>query len=386
MDLQKIRASLQLDAIVLFAVEEILAATDLYMPKSCLIANDCGLTILCPEGAAGNAAAAAENAEGAAGDAAAVAAGNAAGAAGNAEGAAGIRWVEYADYGFERVERAQENLWAAVRQYLDFSGRTGFVKYTAPAALLWEIGASGGFRDISQEIGIAMLCKSDAFYKKYDVVRQLNIQAYEGIRKQLHSGYTEQELCAIVRTAYVKNTGAQVCYTGDFLSGKRTCDISGPATSKIIRKGDAIIADALCACEGVYCDTTRSYFCGEPDKEYIKAYNILSNILDETAPLLRPGALAADIYDFVNRRLVSEDYGRLPHHAGHGLGYSWYEAPYFIPDCHTILQEDMFVTLEPGIYIPGKFGLRLENNYRVTNHGGKDVFCYKQEIQDFIIN
>ena len=55
-------------------------------------------------------------------------------------------------------------------------------------------------------------------------------------------------------------------------------------------------------------------------------------------------------------------------------------------DSQAVLEEDMLVAFEPGIYIPGKFGMRLENNYRVTKDGGIDVFGYTKEMEDFIID
>lgn len=352
MNLQNIRNEQKLDAIILFAPEEILAATDIFIQNGCLLADDRGLTVICPEG--------------------------------GVQEVPGIQWIEYAEYGFRQVADAWKNLWDIVRETLKHKKFIGYVKYTAPAALM---DAFSGQRllDISEVIRSAALCKSDAFFRKYATVRQMNIRAYDRIKEKIRAGHSELELWDAVKASYVCGSHGQVLYTGDFLSGRRTCEISGPATNKIIRKGDAVIADALCACDGIYCDTTRSYFCGMPDDTYMKAYEALVRILDEAAPLLRPRAAASDIYSFINQRLGDAGYGPLPHHAGHGLGYRWYEAPYFIEDCTMPLQEDMFVTLEPGIYIPEQFGLRLENNYRVTKDGGIDIFNYKQSIEDFII-
>lgn len=395
MDIQKIRELRQLDVVLLFGTEEILAAADVYAPKSCLVADEQGLALICPEGQ---------------------------------EGKVGLQQLEYAEFGFERVEHARKNLWQLVKSRIAGKKRIGYNKYSCPVALLEEsnFGAGkfflgnvvvsndavcnsttsndsvcntavsndavcnivnniSGYIDISEQIAESMLCKTPQFFEKYAAVKELNVMAYDRIRREIHSGCTEQELYTAVKETYVANSEGQVFYTGDFLAGKRTCKIAGPATDRKISKGDTIIVDALCACEGIYCDTTRTYFCGEPTKEQIRAYEILCALHEETRTLLRPGTVAGDIYRYVNRRLKEEGVGRLVHHAGHGLGYSWYEEPYFIEDCKTVLKEDMFVAIEPGIYLPGQFGMRLENNYRVTKNGGADVFCYKQRIEDFII-
>lgn len=229
------------------------------------------------------------------------------------------------------------------------------------------------------------LCRDALFFEKYAAVKELNVKAYDRIRREIRSGCTERELYEKVVDTYRENTQGQALYAGDYISGKRTCEIEGPATDKVIRPGDTIIVDALCAYEGVYCDTTRSFFCGEPTEEQRKAYETLCKLLEETKELLRPGMIAGDIYRYVNRRLREEGYEGLVHHAGHGLGCSWYEEPYFVAESEAVLEKDMLVAVEPGIYIPEKFGLRIENNYRVTEDGGVDVFAYTTRLEDFII-
>lgn len=224
------------------------------------------------------------------------------------------------------------------------------------------------------------------FWEKYGQVKKLNVLAYDKIRNLVRSGWTEKQLYELVVQTYAENGDSQVRYEGDFISGPRSWCIEGHATDRIIEKGDTIIVDALCAVDGVYCDTTRTYFCGEPTEEQKSAYQLLCALHDEIIPFLKPGALASDIFKYADNRLREEGYGGLPHHAGHGLVHSWCEAPHLVEDSQDVLEEDMLVAFEPGIYIPGKFGMRLENNYRVTKDGGMDVFGYTKKMEDFIID
>lgn len=352
MDIQKIREKQGLDAVLLFASEEILAASEVYAQKSCLIVEEGAIALVCPEGE---------------------------------EGAAGIQCLSYAEVGFEHVERARENFWQRIQGRLKGKHRVGVNLYSCPMAFLKYGPVDVEYRDISEEILEAMLCKGPSFFEKYAEVGNLNRMAYDRIRENIHAGCTEQELAEQVREAYVRSGEAQVLYTGDFLSGERTLKIAGPATNRVIGAGDTLIVDALCAKEGVFCDTTRSFFCESPTREQEKVYYLLTTVLGEAAKLLRPGTIAGDVYRYIDRRFQEEGYGGLVHHAGHGLGYKWYEAPYFIEKCRTVLQENMLVALEPGIYVPKMFGLRIENNYRVTRDGGVDVFDYKWKLEDFII-
>ncbi len=225
----------------------------------------------------------------------------------------------------------------------------------------------------------------ETFFMAYSNLKELNIKAYDRIRKEIHSGCTEKELYEKVIDTYLSNTDGKASYCGDFVSGKRSCEIEGPATDKVIESGDAIIVDALCSYNGVYCDTTRTFFCGKPTKEQRKVYMLLCQVLEETKEKLRPGVKACSIFDYVDQRLKNEGYEGLVHHAGHGLKNSWCEEPRFVKDNETILEEDMIVALEPGLYFKDKFGIRIENNYRVTKNGGVDIFKYTTNIEDFIL-
>ena len=231
-----------------------------------------------------------------------------------------------------------------------------------------------------------MLNNDSKLFEQYAEVKELNVKAYNRIRKEIHSGCTEKELYDKVVDTYLSSTDGKALYQGDYISGKRTCDIEGPATDKVIEKGDTIIVDALCAYDGVYCDTTRTFICGEPTEEQKKVYMLLCRLLEETSKMLRPGTKAADVFRYVDSRIKEEGYeAGLMHHAGHGLGHSWYEQPYLIEENEMVLEEDMLIAIEPGIYLPGKFGMRIENNYRVTKDGGVDVFGYTTRMEDFII-
>ena len=156
----------------------------------------------------------------------------------------------------------------------------------------------------------------EQFYEQYSKVKELNVEAYNRIRREIHSGCTEAELYEKVIDTYMANTDGKALYQGDFISGKRTCEIEGPATDKVIEKGDTIIVDALCSYHGVYCDTTRTFICGEPTEEQKKVYLLLCRLLEETKEMLRPGTIAGDIFRYVDGRLKEEGYEGLVHHAG----------------------------------------------------------------------
>lgn len=227
--------------------------------------------------------------------------------------------------------------------------------------------------------------KSDAFFAAYARVKDLNVMAYDAIRGTIRAGHTERDVYDTVVSTYLSHSDGTVAYTGDFIAGKRTCDIEGAATDAVLNTGDTVIVDALVACDGVHCDTTRTFFCGEPSAEQRAVYALLCEILETTAPLLRPGVKACEIFECVDAKIKAAGYAGLVYHAGHSLGHAWCEEPRFIAENEDVLEEDMLVALEPGIYLANQFGIRVENNYRVTAHGGVNVFGYPTDIERFIL-
>ena len=99
--------------------------------------------------------------------------------------------------------------------------------------------------------------------------------------------------------------------------------------------------------------------------------------------MLKDGTKCSDIYDFLQREIASEY--AFTHHAGHLIGDEPLIKPQFLPDSAGCLKSGMMVTLEPGIYVPDKFGIRIENNYLITDNGFERLFDYTQDINDFII-
>jgi Xaa-Pro aminopeptidase len=125
--------------------------------------------------------------------------------------------------------------------------------------------------------------------------------------------------------------------------------------------------------DGYWGDTARTTPV-EGGDELLEARAAVTAILDETAALLRPGAVAADVFAAMEAALLERfPDGSFPHHGGHGIGVTPLEDPHLIPSDRTPLQAGMVLAVEPGIYLEGRFGVRVENMYLVTPDGGLDL-------------
>lgn len=194
---------------------------------------------------------------------------------------------------------------------------------------------------------------------------------------------TEAEIKKYILKTYKEKLGTY-SFKGDIIAGYRSSIGEGDATDNVIQKGDSIILDLLPRKDGVCCDVTRTFFVGNPSNEQIKVYNTVKNALEKTEKILKVGIKACEIYEYMKEQLKPYE-ATFFHHAGHLIGYRRLMQPQFLPDKNDKLKVGDIVTLEPGVYIKGKFGVRLENDYLITENGYKKLFDYPLDIEKFII-
>lgn len=223
------------------------------------------------------------------------------------------------------------------------------------------------------------------FLRFFKETLELNVEAYSRIITHLKPDMSEQDLHTLIAQAYREKAGRPIAVFGDILTGERTSLIGGDATTRQMKKGDVIIADLLPENNGVFVDTTRTFFMGEPNKKQADAYYAVCRALRAGEQSLHAGVSGEDIFHAVSHSLEESGYLPLVHHAGHGVGLSRCEAPHFIEDSQQRLSVGMVVTLEPGIYIPDAFGIRIENNYLITEDGFELLFHYTTQLEEVII-
>jgi len=146
---------------------------------------------------------------------------------------------------------------------------------------------------------------------------------------------------------------------------------SGP---RPLGRGEAVLIDAWDKPEGYYYDITRSTFFGEPSREYRKIWGIVLEAQSAAIERAAPGVPCFEV-DAAARRVIDEaDYGDFfTHRLGHGLGIDVHEPPYMVGHEKTVLEPGMTFTSEPGIYLPGRFGVRIEDDILVTEKGAESL-------------
>lgn len=152
-------------------------------------------------------------------------------------------------------------------------------------------------------------------------------------------------------------------------------------SEKIIREGEAIVFDFGGNIAGYKSDITRTIHVGEPSEEFRTVYAIVEEARRRTFEAIRPG-LPCEEVDRVARTVIADaGYGEyFIHRVGHGLGLDTHEEPYMVGGNRTPLRAGMVFSDEPGIYLPGKFGVRIEDTVLCTASGGELLNNARREL------
>ncbi len=140
----------------------------------------------------------------------------------------------------------------------------------------------------------------------------------------------------------------------------------------VIKKGEPVLLDIALSKEGYYADITRQVSLGPPSEEYQKIFGIVRRAQAEAVNRVRPGSSVGDIDAAARTTIEKAGMGEFFNtRTGHGLGLEVHEPPSVWGGNNEVLKPGMVFTIEPGIYLPAKFGVRIEDTVAVTNQGGQ---------------
>ncbi|MDR1376088.1 MAG: aminopeptidase P family protein [Synergistaceae bacterium] len=210
-----------------------------------------------------------------------------------------------------------------------------------------------------------------------DAIRRAGViarRAYDKILAQVRVGMTEVEFeSSLLRE--IKMAGAEKGWAHDdfiVVSGERGAMCHGRATERAFALGDTVTLDYGVMVDGYMCDITRNFAVGKAQRQALEIDRILVKAHRDAAAVLRPGVTGKEV-DAVARKVITDaGYEKnFVHGLGHGLGLEVHEAPRLSFLSKDVLKEGDVVTVEPGIYIEGWGGLRVEDDYLVTKNGAE---------------
>ncbi len=207
-------------------------------------------------------------------------------------------------------------------------------------------------------------------------------KVYSAVLEIAKAGMRENELAAEISYIGRKFGSERDAFDIIVASGPRGALPHGRASTKKIRNGEMVTLDFGCVYNGFNSDMTRTFSVGKPSDEARKIYDIVLRAEQAGVRAARPGMTGKDLDDVCRDIIVAEGYGdQFGHGTGHGLGIEVHEAPAvsFRGEKH-LLAEGMIVTIEPGIYLPGRCGVRIEDDVVITETGRKVLTSSPREL------
>ncbi len=192
--------------------------------------------------------------------------------------------------------------------------------------------------------------------------------AFDSVLPQLKAGLKESDVEMLLMGAMADRGGVPVfCIVA---AGSNGAECHHHTDETEIRQGDVVILDFGCDVGGYKSDITRTVSFGRPSERVQEVYQLVYQAHMAARNVIRPGVTAGEV-DAAARNVIEKGgFGEFfVHRTGHGLGREVHEEPYILPDSKELLQVGDVFSIEPGIYIPGEFGVRIENIVMLTEGG-----------------
>lgn len=205
--------------------------------------------------------------------------------------------------------------------------------------------------------------------------------AFEQILKDLKPGVTELEISNKL-DFYMREQGAlRPSFEIIVASGYRSALPHGVASTKVIEYGEVVKMDFGALYRGYCSDITRTIAIGSIDSELENVYGIVQEALEIGTKSIQPGVSAKEVDSLVRAFITSQGYGeQFGHGAGHGFGLDVHEQPFMSNQATENLATNMVMTIEPGIYLPGLGGVRIEDDILITENGNEVLSHASREL------
>lgn len=195
-------------------------------------------------------------------------------------------------------------------------------------------------------------------------------KAFEIIKPKIKEGVTEREIAIEIEYTMQKMGASGKSFDLIVAFGPNSALPHHETSLRKLKKNEVVLIDFGCIYERYCSDMTRTFFYGKPNDEFLKVYDIVDKAQKMGIKAVKSG-IAARTIDKICRDYISEKgYGQyFIHGTGHGVGLEIHEEPSLNTKSNAILKKGMTITVEPGIYLYGKFGIRIEDTVYVTSNG-----------------
>lgn len=234
-------------------------------------------------------------------------------------------------------------------------------------ALRQELVADGKLDDAINSIRIK---KTREETEKIIAAQRIAEKAFDHILSFISTEKTEKEIALELDYFMLKNGADALSFETIAVSGKNSSKPHGVPSDKKIEKGDFITMDFGAVVDFYHSDMTRTVAVSEVSSKQIEVYETVLEAQLKAIEAVKAGKICREVDGVARDIIKAKGYGEyFGHGLGHGVGVEIHEAPSLNPTCETVLQAGHIITVEPGIYLPGEFGVRIEDMGAVTEIG-----------------
>jgi Xaa-Pro dipeptidase len=240
----------------------------------------------------------------------------------------------------------------------------GFERLTETVTAEVVVDATGPLRTLRRR-------KTPEEVAKLAEAARITDQVTDAVFTQLHTGQSEAEVSLFIAHAFAE-AGAEHSFPTLAQFGPNAAMGHHQAGTRRLSRGEVVVLDFGARWQGYCADTTRVAVAGEPDDTQREVHRVVLAAHDAAVAAVRPGVTAGAVDEAARAVIRDAGYGeRFVHRVGHGLGLEDHEDPSLDPGSQAVLEAGMAITIEPGIYIPGWGGVRIEDDLIVEEHGAR---------------
>lgn len=231
----------------------------------------------------------------------------------------------------------------------------------------WE---KNGLKEFSGLVKTLRMIKEGEELNSVKKACSIAAKTFEIIKPKIKEGVTEREIALEMEYTMQKMGASGKSFDLIIAFGENSALPHHETSNRKLKKNEVVLIDFGCVYERYCSDMTRTFFYGKPTEEFLKVYDIVNKAKELGTKAIKDGIEAREIDRICRDYIAEKGYGQyFTHGTGHGVGLQIHEEPYLNTKSKAILKKGMTVTVEPGIYLYGKFGVRIEDTIYVTSKG-----------------
>jgi Xaa-Pro dipeptidase len=249
------------------------------------------------------------------------------------------------------------------------SGRMGVEESTGFTYFDRFREAAPGFEFVSAD-PLTIACRAHKSPHELELMRlacDATFDVFRAVFASLKEGMSQDDIARLVEAGFAK---MQLQGSALVLLGASAALPHGTLQPQKLKEGAVVLVDGGCKLEGYESDVTRTGVLGKPSEKVARVFEIVRKAQDAALDAARAGHLSGNVDDAARAVITSAGYGPdykfFTHRLGHGIGLDGHEHPYLVRGSKTVLEPSMTFSNEPGIYVPGEFGVRCEDDMVIT--------------------